>query len=86
MATTLRPRDLHAEVSAIVRDLVRDKGNVVHAWPDDEADAYRQHDGFKEGMRAVEELRAEKGTRALLEILSWSGVADQITTNEGARP
>lgn len=72
-APTVKPgRD---EVYAIVRDLVRDKGNVVYEWPDDEAAAYRDHDGFSEGMQAVEDLRAEKGTLAVLAILPGKSVA-----------
>ena len=67
-APTVKPE--WDEIYAIVRDLVRDKGNVVYEWPDDEAAVYRDNDGtVHEGMGAVEDLRAEKGTRAVLAIL-----------------
>ena len=80
-AVTVKPgRD---EVYAIVRDLVRDKGNVVYEWPDDEAAAYRDNHGFSEGWEAVWALRAEKGTRAILDILP--GKTEQEVRAEALR-
>lgn len=80
-APTVKPG--REEVYAIVQDLVRDKGNVVYEWPDDEAAAYRDHDGFSEGMQAVEDLRAEKGTRAVLATLP--GKSEQEVRAEALR-
>jgi hypothetical protein len=53
--------EVDAEVLAILR-----RGNVVYEWPDDEASAYRDNDGFQEGQDAVDVIRVAKIKRAIL--------------------
>lgn len=52
-----------AEDTRTVEEQILDilnRGNFVAEWPDDEAAAYRDNDGFQAGMDAVMGIRVQK--------------------------
>lgn len=68
-AETERMTDPDALVE-LVREMIRDKGNHVDEWPDDEAAAYRDNGRFTRGNAAVQELRVAKGVAAIEAIIA----------------
>lgn len=75
-AGTERMTDPDALVD-LVRELLRDKGNHVDEWPDDEAAAYRDNGRFTRGNAAVQELRVAKGV-AVIEAIIAAEVQDRL--------
>lgn len=74
----------NAALTAVITELVRDKGNVVYEWPDDEAAAYRDSGGFAEGRAAVQKLRVDKGVAAVLALVqpAQTSSAAELTAQE----
>lgn len=60
MADPLNDPALRAYLSDILN-----RGNVVYEWPEDEMSAYRDNNGFSEGMAAVNAIRIDKMIQAV---------------------
>jgi len=59
------PRHDVESLATVLEELLPERGNDVRTWPEDEAEAYREH-GWSAGHAAARRLRHEKAARALL--------------------
>lgn len=51
-------------------EILRDRGLVIQDWPADEAAAYRDNGGFREGVEAVRQVRIAKAAAAIEEVFT----------------
>lgn len=68
------------ELRALLAEHMADRSNIVQNWPQDEQDAYHAASSFAHGNEAVERIRIEKATDA---ILAW--FEDQATEEWGVQ-
>ncbi|HEX9228383.1 MAG TPA: hypothetical protein VF885_17415, partial [Arthrobacter sp.] len=59
-----QPAPIRPELIAPLTEILRDRGNDVRQWPAEEAAAYRDNGGFREGHDAVHQVKMTKAAAA----------------------
>lgn len=57
------------ELEDLMYHELRDRGNIVYEWPEDEAEAYRDNFGFTQGLDAVRRIRAKKAVQEFVKMV-----------------
>jgi hypothetical protein len=66
---------IRPELIEPLTEILRDRGHNIRDWPADEAAAYRDNGGFREGTDAVKVVRMTKAAAAIEEV--FRGVVQQ---------
>ncbi|GAA4034331.1 hypothetical protein GCM10023063_17890 [Arthrobacter methylotrophus] len=60
-----QPTSIRAELVEPLTEILRDRELDIRQWPADEAAAYRDNGGFREGAAAVQQVKMSKAAAAI---------------------